>query len=151
MVARQWTDFAKGDHLIAIRPFIRSIPQIWTGSRISAALRARLRHGHCGLNAYLARINKAEPACPACDDLEESVAHFLLYCPAYDSARQTLMQSLSFELPDDDTFLIATLLGTLNSLNASQRTEVIIALDRFIEATKRFNQVTNVSEYSDVA
>lgn len=55
--------------------------------RKHAALLIQLRTGHIPLNKHLHRISRApSPICPACEEREESVHHFLLSCPAH--ARQ---------------------------------------------------------------
>ncbi|KAJ7201171.1 hypothetical protein GGX14DRAFT_338206, partial [Mycena pura] len=51
----------------------------------------QLRTGHIPLAKHLHRIQKADsPICPNCHQADESVAHFLLHCPAYHTARNTM-------------------------------------------------------------
>ena len=52
----------------------------------------RLRTQHAPLNAHLHRIKKDHPAnCVYCPDSDETVEHFLLHCPLYDSIRRRLL------------------------------------------------------------
>ena len=48
----------------------------------------RLRTNHIQLNAHLSRITKDHnPACPLCDNQEETVHHFLFECPSLQDLR----------------------------------------------------------------
>ena len=59
--------------------------------RSDCAILTQLRTGHCGLNSYLFRFNKAESAeCPHCGYAKETVEHFLLECPVYWEERHVL-------------------------------------------------------------
>ncbi|KAF8625652.1 hypothetical protein AX17_006789 [Amanita inopinata Kibby_2008] len=55
----------------------------------------RLRTGHIGLNAFLARIGKATTAKRnARGTHNETVAHYLLHCPAYKQQRIEMLSGL---------------------------------------------------------
>jgi ribonuclease HI len=59
--------------------------------RSYAVLIIQLRTGHCTLAKHLHRIGKADsPVCPCCRRADESVAHYLLHCPAHDAAREQM-------------------------------------------------------------
>jgi len=61
----------------------------------SASIITQLRTGHIPLAKYLYRIGRAvSPTCPVCLQYNETVHHFILRCPAFAIARQTLHQSL---------------------------------------------------------
>ncbi|KAH9939718.1 uncharacterized protein BXZ73DRAFT_36246, partial [Epithele typhae] len=48
----------------------------------------QLRSGHAPLNAHLFRIKRADSAlCPACKFAPETVLHYLILCPRWDSLR----------------------------------------------------------------
>jgi hypothetical protein len=56
-----------------------------------ASILTQLRTGHAPLAKHLHRIGKNDsPICPACQQGEESIQHFLLHCPAHQKARQTM-------------------------------------------------------------
>ncbi|KAG2143391.1 uncharacterized protein EDB93DRAFT_1088328, partial [Suillus bovinus] len=51
----------------------------------------QLRTGHIPLNKLLHRIFSM---CPACEEREESVHHFLLSCPVYTNTRRRAIMNL---------------------------------------------------------
>ena len=56
----------------------------------------QLRMDHIPLAKYLFHIGKIlSPMCPAFEETSETVHHFLLHCPAYQHARQTLCYNIS--------------------------------------------------------
>ncbi|VDB89214.1 unnamed protein product [Peniophora sp. CBMAI 1063] len=60
-------------------------------SRRDSTLLFQLRSGHVPLNAHLHRINCApSPTCTACEEADETVAHFIYECPARQSERRRL-------------------------------------------------------------
>ncbi|RDB28923.1 putative RNA-directed DNA polymerase from transposon X-element [Hypsizygus marmoreus] len=61
--------------------------------RKHGSLITQMRTGHAPLAHHLHRITKADsPVCPACHQYDETVAHFLLHCPAHERARNTLLR-----------------------------------------------------------
>ncbi|KAJ6457675.1 hypothetical protein C8R45DRAFT_844245 [Mycena sanguinolenta] len=59
--------------------------------RKHAALLFQLRSHHAPLARHLHRLNKApSPNCPCCEMADETVAHYLFFCPAHGNARQTM-------------------------------------------------------------
>lgn len=67
------------------RKLISSLP------RKHASILTQLRTGHVPLNKHLHRIKCAEsPICPKCEMENETVAHFLLMCPALEKFRWPL-------------------------------------------------------------
>jgi ribonuclease HI len=59
-----------------------------------ASILSQLRTGHTPLAKHLHRIGKLDsPICPACQQKEETVQHFMLHCPAHQAARQILRNS----------------------------------------------------------
>ena len=72
-------------------------PQPWVRSptRRIDTLMVRLRIGHVGLNSYLFKIKKADsPHCTWCQNIDDTVEHFLLYCPRFYSFRTKLHSRL---------------------------------------------------------
>lgn len=55
---------------------------------------AQLRTGHCGLNAFLTKINKKDNSQCDCGEGEETVHHFLLRCPKHNRHRAVLAEQL---------------------------------------------------------
>jgi hypothetical protein len=56
-----------------------------------ASILTQLRTGHAPLAKHLHHIGKSNsPLCPACQQAEETVHHFILHCPAHRTARQML-------------------------------------------------------------
>jgi ribonuclease HI len=59
--------------------------------RKHASLLFQLRSHHAPLAKHLHRLKKApSPICPCCDQHDETVEHYLLFCPAYAGAHQQL-------------------------------------------------------------
>jgi len=57
----------------------------------TASLISQLRLTHIPLNSYLKRFKRADNArCPACRADEETIVHFLLFCPTYAHKRWAL-------------------------------------------------------------
>jgi hypothetical protein len=82
----------------------------------------------------------ADPYCPHCEQEEETVGHFLLRCPQWSEARQTMFDSLNFldwSAYDEPTALSA-LLGVHAQLNPSRREAAASAVDVFVRSTARF-------------
>lgn len=63
-------------------------------SRRDSAVLFQLRSGHAPLNAHLHRIKCADTAmCEACEEADETVAHFIYDCPARQADRNTLRKA----------------------------------------------------------
>jgi ribonuclease HI len=59
--------------------------------RKHTAILFQLRSGHVPLARHLYRLGKAEsPICPCCNMHDESVDHFLFFCPAHAAARHAM-------------------------------------------------------------
>jgi hypothetical protein len=72
-------------------PSHKYIDLITTLPRKLASILSQLRTGHTPLAKHLHRIGKMNsPICPACQQSEETVQHFMLHCLAHQAARQTL-------------------------------------------------------------
>ena len=80
--------------------------------RNQASLLTQLRTGHIPLNAILHWIKKSGTAeCPHCKNgICETIHHYLLTCPSYVRARQTLWAKLNRDT-NSIPFLIGTRLG----------------------------------------
>lgn len=62
-------------------------------TRTDAAVLSQLRAGYCGLNSYLYSIKRAETKECTCGS-DETVEHFLLQCPRWDTERQRLQDDV---------------------------------------------------------
>ncbi|KAJ7780699.1 hypothetical protein DFH07DRAFT_693392, partial [Mycena maculata] len=57
--------------------------------RKHAALLFQLRSHHLPLARHLHRLKKSpSPTCPCCDMVDETVDHYLHFCPAHEDARR---------------------------------------------------------------
>ncbi|KAF8580429.1 hypothetical protein K439DRAFT_1274602, partial [Ramaria rubella] len=74
---------------------------------------------------YLHKFNRVDsPLCPACNNTEETVHHFLMICPAYAKHRRVMARAL----PRDST--------PLSKLLAHSK--ALPHLFKFVNATARF-------------
>jgi ribonuclease HI len=96
-------------------------------SRNSASRIFQLRAGHAPLNQYLHRFKRVEmPRCPACGHPNETVEHYLLYCPKYDHECWPIIRKAGGSRPK------------LNKLLS--KVDLLQPLANYIEATERFTQ-----------
>jgi ribonuclease HI len=87
---------------------------------------ARLRTGHCSLNAYLKRFNLIDDAtCPGCGDAPETVKHFLLVCRKYERLRDRMRKEVGA-----GGMRVEQLLGDTRRIQHTAN---------FIESTERFD------------
>jgi hypothetical protein len=94
-------------------------------SRAAASRIFQLRVGHVLLNQYLFRFKRVDnPRCPACGHPNETVEHFIVYCPKYAHERWPLLQRTGNTPPK--------LIKLLTS------TKLLMLLVNFIDATERF-------------
>lgn len=75
--------------------------------RNQASLLTQLRTGHIPLNSVLFRIKRAEsPECPHCrNGINETLLHYLFFCPHYDIAR-TILNSATRREASPISFLL---------------------------------------------
>ena len=106
----------KGLFLKGIRDEVGYNPILFhSKNRRAQVVMNRLRMGHVGVRSYLYRFHMAEdeycqnPPCHQ-DETPETIEHFLLYCPATQSARQALTTRLQ-NIGVNDLSLKTLLLG----------------------------------------
>ena len=89
----------KGSDYKKLYPTISPIPSHTVSRKIDTIL-FRLRSGHCRLNSHLYKIGCLDsPSCEFCDS-SETVEHFLLACPEFESQRTPLRNAtLRLNLP----------------------------------------------------
>jgi ribonuclease HI/exonuclease III len=128
---RAWEASPRAAHLKTIDPtFVarKYMQMIETLPKKHSAILMQLRTGHVGLNAHLYRIKRANsPLCPCCRRYKETVAHFLLHCPAHHAARSTLTASIGLDARN-----IEKLLSTQKYLPH---------LFRYVAETERLRQI----------
>jgi len=80
-----------------------------------ASILSQLRTGCTPLAKYLHHISKTNsPICPACQQSEQTIQHFILHCLVHQIARQTLQNSMGGR--DIDIMRLLTLPKTLCAL-----------------------------------
>ena len=88
----EYKSTTKGTQYKIFQPSIFQYPASCC-NRIASSIIFRLRSGHCQLNNHLYRIgSKKSPNCNYCL-VPETVEHFLLSCPQYNTQRSHLVQS----------------------------------------------------------
>lgn len=103
------------------RKLVRTLP------RKHASILTQLRTGHAPLNKHLHRLKCAEsPMCPNCEKEVETVAHYLILCPALECHRWELQSHLN-----QDAKSLAVLLN---------RPDAMKPLFRYIHRTGRFHE-----------
>ena len=101
----------------------------------TASLISQLRLTHIPLNSYLKRFKRVDSArCPACGADEETIEHFLLFCPVYAYERWALACQAKKQRR---TLSIESLLGDSN---------LAIPLGNFINATEQFTSHDNPTQ-----
>jgi len=96
-------------------------------TRSTASLLSQFRLTHVPLNSYLKRFKRVDSAsCPACGADQETIVHFLLFCPAYAHERWALARQVKKQRK---AISIESLLGDPN---------LVTPLGNFINATQRF-------------
>jgi hypothetical protein len=87
----RFTKMKKTDPTAPLNKYIHLITNL---PRKIASILSQLRTGHTLLAKHLHHIGKLDsPICPACQQKEETVQHFMLHCPAHQAARQILRNS----------------------------------------------------------
>jgi hypothetical protein len=89
-----WMNSPRYEHMKQIDPTLPSpnfAKQTSNMLRKHTSLLFQLRTGHVPLSMHLHRIQKAEsPICPCCHNHNETVAHYVLHCPAHGPARHEM-------------------------------------------------------------
>ena len=124
-----WTNASSTlDRSTPSKKFLKAISQKEL-SHIDASQIVQFRIGTTPVNQYLRWIRRVDSArCPVCGDKEETVEHFLLFCPAYAHERWVLTQQAK-KLRKPMT--MEMLLGT---------PEMIREVMKFIRVTNWFRQ-----------
>ena len=112
-------------------PFSAFLKRLDLLTRKQSSIILQLRWGHFPLNMFLHRIGKSYTnSCQACLNEEEgqvhpeTINHFIFDCPAYDEAREELINEI-----DRDN---------LHFIDIMANTNYMKALTTFINRTRRF-------------
>jgi len=94
-----WIEAGKTHHThyrrITSPPYVKTGNELYDGlSRRNTAMLVRLRTGHCALNNYLNRMNITESPMCECRQSRETVRHYIMECPIYESCRETLRNTV---------------------------------------------------------
>ena len=97
LAQKDWQSSKRYDRMKKTDPTTPSnkyIDLVTTLPRKLASILSQLRTGHAPLAKHLHHIGKTNSLiCPACQQSNETVQHFMLHCPAHQAARQTLRNS----------------------------------------------------------
>jgi len=98
MTSQWYNKMKKTDPMTPSNKYLKLIMPL---PRKLTSILSQLRMGHIPLAKHLHHISKADSlTCPACHQAEETTQHFLLHCPAHNTARLVLPQlKLRFLLP----------------------------------------------------
>ena len=78
------------EHLSRLRADVSAAPAFFVGTRRQQTILARLRFGSCNLNAFKSRMYANVNEECECGEVE-TVRHFLLHCPRYESPRAEMI------------------------------------------------------------
>jgi zinc-binding in reverse transcriptase len=112
----------KTDPTAPSNKYIRLITNL---PRKLASILTQLQTGHAPLAKHLHCIGKSDsPICPACQQAEETVQHFLIHCPAHRIARQTLCNNMGGR--------------DINTMKLLTMPKMLCALFKYVAETGRF-------------
>ena len=116
-----WIEAGKTHHThyrrITAPPYVKTGSELYDGlSRRNTALLVRLRTGHCALNNYLNRMKITESPICECGHSRETVRHYIVECPIYESCRETLRNAVGAR-----NLRVERLLGQPKFINSSGR------------------------------
>ena len=151
---RRWNSLHEEIRSIqSVRSFSQAVAQVHDlnkpplffsyGYKTENILHTRLRLGMSHLNAHLFKIHSSQTDTPNCNcaPVPETVQHFLLACPRYNSARTELELSLRSLISDYDKLNANKKLKTLlygKNLNNKTGLAVAVAVQNYIKHTRRF-------------
>lgn len=124
------------DHLSRVKPGIECRRIYFTGSRHEQTILARLRLGHCGLATSESRWCPFVSCICACGFEQETVEHFLLRCPNFDTERAQLVQDVRnvFDGPITEELLLG---GGSQAVDFEDRVVISDSVFRFVQRTGR--------------
>ena len=119
------------------------------GDRFPSIVHAQMRMGHSTLNYDLHRFGThVQPSCPSCEGQDETVEHFLLFCPSFAAERHSLLTGVSqiispganprLLLEIDPNRLVQILLNGSSSLTEADNRLIFNHVHEYIKISKRF-------------
>jgi hypothetical protein len=95
VAAARWWKSPQYTRLVDIDPAVPSPSYLRLVARLPrkhAAILFQLRTGHTPLVKHLFRLGKAKtPTCPSCHMHDETVDHYLIFCPAHGDVRRLML------------------------------------------------------------
>ena len=137
---RQWIRSSvyrlEHDYLSRIKVGVQRSPVFFTGPRQQQNILARLRFGHCGLAASDSRWCPFLSSVCACGFQQETVEHYLLYCPLHDALRARLIERVArvFKGPLTEELLLGC---GVQILELKHRVLISDAVFKFVLSTGR--------------
>lgn len=92
MASQCYDRIKKTDLMIPMNKYLKLITLL---PRKLASILSQLRTGHAPLAKHSHHIEKIDsPTCPACQQTDETIQHFMLHYPAHNAARQVLQNDM---------------------------------------------------------
>ena len=126
------------DHLSRLRPCVSAASAFFVGTRRQQTILARLRFGTCNLNFSKSRLHaNVNEECEC--GMRETVRHFLLECPLFESARSELVANVrTIRTMRDKVITEDVLLGGSGVSLSPEHWEVIVSsVEKYVLSTKR--------------
>ena len=124
--------------------FSKSFPDISTWKWVSLNKRsydvilARLRSGCIQLNEHLNKINMSDsPLCNYCNNMRETVEHFIFECQKYSNLRRKLYNELALLGVNQDEINLQLLLSGEGTNKHKKR--ILNKLLNYVKSTNRFD------------
>ena len=126
----------KGIHFHDIKQRIEYWPWSTHESRRAEVALARMRIGHCGLNAYLRRFRLTEDPSCECGDAED-LAHYLFACHRHRSSREELKRQIELNGAD---FSFRGLLGGA-AIDSDKQKRIVNAVIKYLQDTNKLQLI----------
>jgi len=138
----EWSNSRNGADLRRFKTSVKAWTHLDVGLHSDASLVTQLLTGHVHLNQPLFDQNRAHhttngsPDCPFCDDVEESIDHFLCSCPMYDEQRSILRGEVRLLTPAADPSSLRLLFGG-EGIPLSAKRKIQISFQHFVRPAFR--------------
>jgi len=138
---RRWEITDKARQLFELRPLAASKTIDYRGTTNQRTL-LQLQSGHTSLRDHLHRLGcKEDPLCNCGEP--ETLEHFLIHCPKYESAREALVSNIYLQTGIRMSAITPQLLLTSGKEDPwkDNRRVIITELDKFITESGRFSKI----------
>ena len=143
--ARLWQDCKYGSALRQVKPTPRyDVGLLSNTPRAVRRALTRLRHDEADLAKFVASAlaftgrSHRDDGCRHCPAIQEDRRHYLLYCPAYERARRTLLLTVGAESQPDEEVKIQRMLALADDQSRSEKATAVKALAKFLSSTGYF-------------